>query len=122
MKQMKVGIVGTGLIASLMAKTFVAGIMYETVFAKENGYLETAEIAYKMAEILANGIVKKGFDLAYPFESNQIFVKIDDEDLEKWQEFASFEIMEKENGANIVRLVTSYRTKKEDVEGFLAKL
>lgn len=107
---------------SLMAKTFVAGIMYETVFAKENGYLEGAENAYKMAEILANGIVEKGFDLAYPFESNQIFVKIKNEDLEKWQEFAAFEIMEKENGVNIVRLVTSYRTKKEDVEGFLAKI
>lgn len=107
---------------SLMAKTFVAGIMYETVFAKENGYLEGAENAYKMAEILANGIVKKGFDLAYSFESNQIFVKIKNEDLEKWQEFASFEIMEKENRTNVVRLVTSYRTKKEDVEGFLAKI
>lgn len=108
--------------AQLMAKSFVPGIMFETVFAKEDGYLEGARIAYQMAKELANGIVEKGYDLAYPFESNQVFVKLNQDELKNWQKIAQFETMGEIDGKTIARLVTTYRTSKSDIEGFLSQI
>ena len=106
--------------AQLMAKGFVAGIMFETVFAKEDGYLEGARLAYDMAKKLAQGLVNKNYELAYPFESNQVFVKLSEDELKKWQEIANFEIMSDMDDKIIIRLVTTYRTKEDEIEGFLS--
>ena len=106
----------------LMAKSFVPGIMFETVFAKEDGYLIGAKVAYDMAKDLALGIVEKGYDLAYPFESNQIFVKLSQKELERWKSIAMFETMGQKDEKIIARLVTTYRTKKSDIDGFLSKI
>lgn len=106
----------------LLAKSFALGIMFETVFAKDDGYIKGASHAFAMAKILAKGLVSHGYDLAYPFESNQIFVKVSDEDLEKWRNFAAFETMGRLGEKNIVRLVTSYRTSANEIDGFLAAI
>ncbi|WP_235821487.1 PLP-dependent aminotransferase family protein [Anaerococcus urinomassiliensis] len=105
-----------------MAKSFIPGIMFEAVFGKEDGYLEGARIAYQMAKDLATGIVEKGYDLAYPFESNQVFVKLSQDELKNWQNIAQFEIMGEIDGKTIARLVTTYRTSKSDIEGFLSHI
>lgn len=108
--------------AQLMAKGFVPGIMFETVFEKEGGYLEGAKIAYNMAKKLANGLIDKNYELAQPFESNQIFVKLSKNELKKWQDTAYFETMGEIDKKTIARLVTTYRTSEADVEGFLSQI
>lgn len=108
--------------AQLMAKSFVPCIMFETVFAKEDGYLEGARIAYQMAKDLAAGITEKGYELAYPFESNQVFVKLSKDQLNAWKNIAQFEIMGQIDGKIIARLVTSYRTSKSDINGFISQI
>lgn len=108
--------------AQLRAKGFVPGIMFETVFAKEGGYLEGAKIAYNMAKKLANGLIDKNYELAQPFESNQIFVKLSKNELKKWQDTAYFETMGEIDKKTIARLVTTYRTSEADVEGFLSQI
>ena len=106
----------------LLAKTFVPGIMFETVFIKEDGYVKDAKIAFEKAKILASGFLNKGYQLAYPFESNQVFVKLSDDQITNFKEFASFEIMSNMDDKKIARFVTTYRTSNQDIEGFLNKI
>lgn len=104
---------------AMLAKGFISGIMWERVFCEEDFYLKGSRKAYAMARDLARGIEAKDYKLTYPFESNQIFVNLSDEDLERWQKIARFEVMDKIDGTNIVRLVTTFRTSESDVRGFL---
>lgn len=107
---------------SLLAKGFIQGIMWERVFSEEGFYLKGSKVAFEMAKILASGLEEKGYELAYPFESNQVFVKVTNEDYEKFTKIAHFEIMSEDENKKIIRLVTTFRTSKEEVEGFLEKL
>ena len=107
---------------TMLAKGFISGIMWETVFKDPDFYLKGSKKAYKMAKILADALDKRGYDLAYPFESNQIFVLLDEKTLEKWQKVAKFEITGQKDGKKIVRLVTTFRTKEEEIKGFLEEI
>lgn len=106
----------------LLAKTFVPGIMFETVFIKEDGYIRDAKIAFEKAKILASGFLNKGYQLAYPFESNQVFVKLSDDQITNFKEFAAFDIMGNIDDKKIARFVTTYRTSNQDIEEFLNKI
>lgn len=107
---------------TMLAKGFISGIMWETVFKDEDFYIKGSKEAYKRAKILAEGLEEKNYELAYPFESNQVFVLLDDEELENWQKIAKFEITGEKNGKKIARLVTTFRTRKEEVQGFLEEI
>lgn len=107
---------------TMLAKGFISGIMWETVFKDQDFYLKGSKKAYQMAKILSDGLNEKGYDLAYPFESNQIFVLLDGKTLEKWQKVAKFEITGQKDGKKIVRLVTTFRTKEEEIKGFLEEI
>ncbi|WP_311486787.1 aminotransferase class V-fold PLP-dependent enzyme [uncultured Anaerococcus sp.] len=107
---------------TMLAKGFISGIMWETVFKDKDFYIKGSKKAYQMAKILTNDLLKKGYDLAYPFESNQIFVLLDEKTLEKWQKVAKFEITGQKDGKKIVRLVTTFRTKEEEIKGFLEEI
>lgn len=108
---------------AMLAKGFVTGIMFETVFAMEDGYLKGARHAHKMAETLAKGLEAKGIELYQSFESNQIFIERTDKEVENLKEIAVFEVTGiSENGKNIVRFVTTYRTTKEEVEGLIENI
>ena len=107
---------------TMLAKGFISGIMWETVFIDPDFYLKGSKKAYQMAKALAEGLGKKGYELAYPFESNQIFVLLDEKALEKWQKIAKFEITGKKDGKALARLVTTFRTTEEEIKGFLRKI
>ncbi|MDO5048189.1 MAG: aminotransferase class I/II-fold pyridoxal phosphate-dependent enzyme [Anaerococcus sp.] len=107
---------------AMLAKGFISGIMWERVFEDPEFYLKGSKDAFAMAKKLSQGFEEKGFSLAYPFESNQVFVLMDDKDVERLREFAGFETMGKKDGKNICRFVTTFRTSPGDVEGFLEKL
>lgn len=107
---------------ALLAKGFVPGIMFETVFGEEDGYLKGARTAFAMARLLEKSLLDLGFDLAYPVESNQVFIKLPKDQVPKWQNIAEFEIMGSNESHAIVRLVTTYRTREEDIEGFIKSL
>lgn len=107
---------------TMLAKGFISGIMWEKVFEDSDFYLKGSKKAYQMAKILAEGLNSKGYDLAYPFESNQVFVKLDEENLKKWQKIAAFEITGQKDGKKIARLVTTFRTREEEIRGFLGEI
>lgn len=107
---------------TMLAKGFISGIMWEKVFEDSDFYLKGSKKAYQMAKILAEGLNSKGYDLAYPFESNQVFVKLDEENLKKWQKIAAFEITGQKDGKTVARLVTTFRTREEEVKNFLEEI
>lgn len=107
---------------TMLAKGFISGIMWEKVFEDSDFYLKGSKKAYQMAKILAEGLNSKGYDLAYPFESNQVFVKLDEENLKKWQKIAAFEITGQKDGKTVARLVTTFRTREEEIRGFLGEI
>lgn len=107
---------------TMLAKGFISGIMWEKVFEDKQFYLKGSKKAYQMAKILAEGLDSKGYDLAYPFESNQVFVKLDEENLKKWQKIAAFEITGQKDGKKVARLVTTFRTREEEVKNFLEEI
>lgn len=107
---------------TMLAKGFIAGIMWERVFEEKDFYLKGSKKAYKMAKILAKGITNQGYNLAYPFESNQIFVLLDENQVKKWQKIAKFEITGEKESKKIARLVTTFRTTEEEVKNFLKEI
>lgn len=107
---------------TMLAKGFISGIMWETVFKEEDTYLKGSKHAYEMAKILAEGLSEKGYKHAYPFESNQIFVKLDENNLKIWKNIAQFEITGEKDGQKIARLVTTFRTSEDEVKGFLEEI
>lgn len=106
----------------LLAKGFIPGIMFETIFSKEDGYIAGAKKAYKMAKILAQGFLDKAYELAYPFESNQVFIKLSQDQVDKFKKFAHFELVGDMDGKKIARFVTTYRTSEKEVNGFLSEI
>lgn len=106
---------------AMLAKGFVTGIMFERLFS-DDLYIKGAKKAYKMAEKLSKGLVDKGYELAFDFESNQVFVLVLDKDLERWKDIAYLEVAGKKDDYNIVRLVTTYKTKDSDIEEFIGRI
>lgn len=106
---------------TMMAKGFIIGIMYEVLFKNgEESYLKGARHAQKMAEILATGLQEKGISLYHKFESNQIFVERNAEELEALRKIATFDVVdESPSGNGIARFVTTYRTIEEEIRGLL---
>lgn len=106
---------------ALMAKSFINGILFEEIFAS-GIYFENAKIAFEMAEKINDGLVKLNIPLAYEFNSNQIFIKLSAEDTMKLRKNVAFEISKEESEYNVIRLVTTYRTTEQDVEGLLREI
>ena len=107
---------------TMLAKGFISGIMWEEVFEDSDFYLKGSKKAYQMAKILADGLTEKGYELAYTFESNQVFVKLGEKNLEKWQKIAAFEITGQKDSKTVARLVTTFRTREEEIRGFLGEI
>lgn len=100
---------------AMMAKSFLIGISFETLF--EDGlYYRNAEHAYKMSRILVEGLKEIGREPLFG-ESNQVFIKSSPEEIEKLSKENIFEVDNKKE--SIIRLVTDYRTSEEEVRGFI---
>lgn len=84
----------------------------------DNLWLENARHANAMAKRLAAGLLElPGVALTQPVESNAIFVTIPRAQIEKLQQAFSFAVWNEDQ--NEIRLVASFDTAEEDVDGFL---
>ena len=82
-----------------------------------------ASHANKMAEKLSKGIVKAGYTLVQPTQSNQIFVVLPNDVIKSLQEkFTFFVMSEIDDQRSMVRLVTSWATDEAMVDGFVRKV
>ena len=107
---------------ALLAKGRLLGIQFETLFT-DGLYLRLGRHAIAMAMKLKRAFVSKGYRLFIDSPTNQQFVVLPNEDLDRLMQVATFEIWgirgERETP---VRFVTSWATREADVDALIAAL
>lgn len=101
-----------------MAKGFVLGAQFIGLF--EDGlYYELGKKSYEMSRYLADRLKEVDLDFYQEPESNQIFLLLDRELIDRLLKNNLFEIMDYNDEKKIIRLVTSYRTSKEEIDSLI---
>lgn len=104
---------------ALLAKGWLLGLQFNTLFT-DDLYFKISRHAIEMAEKLKAGLLAKGYPMYLDSPTNLLFLLLTKEETLKLSQKASFEIWEKRpDGKNVVRLVTSWSTKEENVDRFL---
>lgn len=106
----------------MLAKGRMLGIQFEELF-KDNRYLTISKHAIDMADILTEGFQSKGYSFFFPAETNQLFPIFENIKLEELsQEFAFTPWIKINETHTVVRFVTSFATKRKNVEYLLTKI
>lgn len=107
---------------ALLAKGRLLGIQFDTLFT-DGLYFEISRHAIDMAGILKDGLDKKGYRRYLESPTNQQFVILENEKYQALKKKAAMGFWEKPDPEHtVVRLATSWATRREDVEAFLALL
>lgn len=90
-------------------------------FFENDLWLKNARHANQMAQDLKDGLTQiKGADLLYPVEANEIFIRLPESSLQALEKAGYGFYRWPESNATLIRLVTSFNTRPEDVQGFIA--
>lgn len=101
---------------ALLAKGRLLGIQFETLFT-DNLYQTIASNAVRLAQKLKNSFVKRGYRMFIDSPTNQQFVILPNDLLDRLKEHASFELWgPRGETETVVRFVTSWATKEEDID------
>lgn len=100
----------------LPSKTRFFAAQFERYF-KEDLWKEIATHSHQMAKKLAAGLKDLGFEIAYPIESNAVFVKFPQATVKQLRKNFFFYVWDEKSF--LCRLMTSFDTKTEDIEAFL---
>lgn len=101
---------------AMLAKGRLLGIQFDTLFT-DNLYFEISKKAIEQAEKVKNILKEKNYEFAWKSPTNQQFVILDNEKMEKLKEKVSFAFWEKlDENRTVVRFCTSWSTTDEDVE------
>ncbi len=106
----------------MLAKGRLLGIQFETLF-EDNLYFDIAKHAMEMAENIQNKFAELGAEFTVASPTNQIFVALPTEMVEKLSKKYVFEPMgKKDDTHSVVRICTSWATREENVEALLKDL
>ncbi|MBR2067997.1 MAG: aminotransferase class V-fold PLP-dependent enzyme [Solobacterium sp.] len=106
----------------MLAKGRALGIQFEVLFSNNN-YFNISKHSIAMAELLTEGFIKKGYSFQYEATTNQLFPilsKAKQKELEKEFAFQYWEPYDENH--DVIRFVTSFMTKKENIEYLISKL
>ncbi|NME36630.1 MULTISPECIES: low specificity L-threonine aldolase [Fusobacterium] len=104
---------------ALLAKGRLLGIQFNELF-KNNLFIEIGKHANKMAKKIKDIFVKNNIPFVVDSYSNQLFVIFSNELIRKLSDKYRFSIIEKYDENNtVVRFVTSWATKEENVDEFI---
>lgn len=104
---------------ALLAKGRLLGIQFYTLF-KDDLYERIGRYENDMAMQMKNALVEKGFEVYLPSSTNQIFVDVRKEDLQKIEEqFMVTHIEDLDDQKVRIRLVTSWATPQKAVDDFV---
>ncbi len=105
--------------SALLAKGRLTGVQFDALFTDEL-YFKIGRYANRMADILKNGLIKKGYQLFVDSPTNQQFVVLENEMMEKLKKDIGFSYWEKyDKNHTVVRFATSWATTEEDVNKLL---
>jgi len=103
---------------AMLAKGYLVGIEFEEAF-KDNLYFDIAKTTNEMADYLKDGFKKLGLEtLESP--TNQVFLITTKDKAHKLMDRYGCEKWEDLNEKMIIRFVTSFLTKKEDIDELLS--
>lgn len=107
---------------ALLAKGFVAGAEFDTLFTNDL-YFRISRHAIECADKLRNAFEEKGYEKYLSSKTNQIFVILNKAKFEELSKVSSFSVWERlEENRVIVRFVTSWATKMEDIDTLISYL
>ena len=106
----------------MLAKGRLLGIQFLELF-RDGLYFEIAKHAIDMAMILKKGVKEKGYSFFMDSVTNQQFIMIEDEKLEKIREKYGVTYQQRyDETHSVIRLCTSWATTEENVRSLLADL
>lgn len=104
---------------ALLAKGWVAGVQFDTLFTDEL-YFAIAKNAINNAMYLRDGLKALGYEFYLDSPTNQQFVVISDEKLDSIKDKIGYSFWEKLDGnRTVIRFATSWATEKEQVDELL---
>ena len=107
---------------ALLAKGRLAGVQFDALFT-DDLYLKIGENAIDTANELKQVLREKGYEFFIDSPTNQIFVVLEDAQIERLKEYVVFSYWEKKDDTHtVVRFATSWATKMEDVKKLAALL
>lgn len=107
---------------ALLAKGRLLGIQFDALFTADL-YFEISRNAIATADRLKQILKDKGYEFYIDSPTNQIFVVLDNEQMEKMKKEVVFGFWEKKDESHtVVRFATSWATRMEDVEKLAALL
>ncbi len=107
---------------ALLAKGRLLGVQFETLFT-DDLYIKIAKHAVNMAMKLRKGFISAGYRPYNDSRTNQQFFYLKNEDLERLQKVATFELWgPKGDYETLVRFVTSWATQESDVNTLIEAL
>jgi len=105
-----------------LAKGWLLGVQFDALFT-DGLYQKLGKNAIETAERLREGFQEKGFSFYLDTPTNQIFLVVDRaqrEDLARKAAFSFWEQLDEER--TVIRFVTSWATRMEDVEELIRRL
>lgn len=107
---------------ALLAKGRILGIQFDVLFT-DNLYMDISRNAIVMADLLKEAFRGKGYRFYMESPTNQIFIVLDKDKMQRLQEAVSFSYWEKmDENHTVVRFATSWATKEENVRGLIELL
>ncbi|MFV0395537.1 MAG: threonine aldolase family protein [Coprobacillaceae bacterium] len=104
---------------AMLAKGRVIGIQFLTLFENDL-YLEIGNYENEMADLLRKEMKQLGYTFYVETNTNQIFPIVSNRIIKELQKSFSFIVMDKIDGTHsYIRLVTSWATKKKQIEEFV---
>ena len=101
---------------ALLAKGRLLGLQFDTLFT-DDLYYEMSRHAIEMAEVLKDGFEKKGYSFFLESPTNQQFIILENQQMERLKDKVTFSYWEKvDEHHTVVRFATSWATTKEDIE------
>ncbi len=101
----------------LLAKGFLCGVIFEEFF-RNDLYLKNARNSFESAHNLREIFKKHHIEEVYKNNTNQIFVKLNYSLNEKLKKYVLYEESERNEDYLIVRFVTNFNTKAEEIKEF----
>lgn len=100
----------------LLAKGRLLGLQFDVLFT-DNLYEKICKNGVDCAFMIRDELIKKGYKLYCDSPTNQQFIVVSNEKLQELKENIGFGYMDAyDENSSIIRLCTSFATKKEDVE------
>ena len=104
---------------ALFAKGRILGIQFDELFT-DDLYMKVGQSAVEEAAIIKEALIKAGYQLAFDTPTNQIFITLEDAELERLSKTIEFSFWEKADDTHtVVRVATSWATRREDTQQLL---